>query len=984
MASTPSFGHGSFYYQSLETDGQSFIASRPFHAVYTTAATSVTWSTSSNCTISPSASSKDVYITCTEPAVEPITVYRNGDATTSDTFYVTVTKPDGCFEWHLATGSPGWESQYSNLVVPLGTNLHARLWVVDPLRLSTHEADGSAASPGDVSAQLTQGFYSIGQTPIVQAQYTPEISFSSVVYNDTGKFWDFYYNISSANSIPIVIGGTDVAIMDCVIENTEILLNAQRHSSASWLTSASLQTSTSTTPYFSIFRDACAKNLAFATSSTFGDGVLAMSQSFFVKPYETTLVNLLGVSNVHILDIATTTLGLTILTQNGIYFVNETSQAISTPSGLTASLGLTNLESLSYCDSSNIEPSTIGIHVVAWSNVAVSSAPVFYHSVDGGKSFTSVSMANVLSAGQIRDAVVQPIYNNYCFLVRDSTGTDKIVMYYPDEGVFQSGYVFSATVATSPLVDAGQKGSTPQITAPAQGGGEILVWGDALYYSPNGGMNIFQVNLLSRNPQLPAAGLTNTEYIAQVATASHSGAFAVLTSTNRVFYGSLGLSDAMEVAAGLLSGQLASLAFDEFDRLTVFMPSNGTGGSYVSSRIVSISNEVASPRPPIAANPTLTCPYLTWNVTLQTAYTLDIDESINFTATLTPLFGYSNKITTMFSNYSLITVSTNSTEYSAVDPYSNWDPILTRQQITSITPKSHLLSGITEIKVRPLTANLACLDSEHVSLLRVGCPRSRTMVFRGPNHLEPAHTLPTPDCNAAPQTVTLPAGLWTSDFATWSRPSYDKVVNYNCTQYGVPLQVFYGSTFVPAFDIYDGTTFVKTVEADIGIWEENGRNTFDYNMTAVQAGCHIASQSWFTAFASVGGNPINAWGPWDAKTSYPIFNATNYLGIVWKGGQGGIYMFKARVLDPDYSYCTLTAEFSLNVYGAPLALGTQIGIVLGSISVVLLCLAISYVWYLQARRKEAKEKEEEDERERVEAEREAVDEDVLLWKDKME
>jgi nitrate reductase gamma subunit len=80
----------------------------------------------------------------------------------------------------------------------------------------------------------------------------------------------------------------------------------------------------------------------------------------------------------------------------------------------------------------------------------------------------------------------------------------------------------------------------------------------------------------------------------------------------------------------------------------------------------------------------------------------------------------------------------------------------------------------------------------------------------------------------------------------------------------------------------------------------------------------------------------------------------------------------------------LTTQFAINVYGAPIAVGEQVGIVIGMTAGIAAFLGLSYMWYLRARRKEAKEKEEEDEREREEAEKGGEEEEVYLWKDKME
>jgi hypothetical protein len=45
------------------------------------------------------------------------------------------------------------------------------------------------------------------------------------------------------------------------------------------------------------------------------------------------------------------------------------------------------------------------------------------------------------------------------------------------------------------------------------------------------------------------------------------------------------------------------------------------------------------------------------------------------------------------------------------------------------------------------------------------------------------------------------------------------------------------------------------------------------------------------------------------------------------------------------SFCNLTAEFGVKVYGAPLPEATQLGILFGSMVLMLLVLAVSYLRY---------------------------------------
>eukprot|EP00163_Fabomonas_tropica_P020828 TRINITY_DN3673_c0_g1_i2.p1 TRINITY_DN3673_c0_g1~~TRINITY_DN3673_c0_g1_i2.p1 ORF type:complete len:146 (-),score=31.14 TRINITY_DN3673_c0_g1_i2:50-487(-) len=82
------------------------------------------------------------------------------------------------------------------------------------------------------------------------------------------------------------------------------------------------------------------------------------------------------------------------------------------------------------------------------------------------------------------------------------------------------------------------------------------------------------------------------------------------------------------------------------------------------------------------------------------------------------------------------------------------------------------------------------------------------------------------------------------------------------------------------------------------------------------------------------------------KTAYEILNSTGPNAMRFlPTGRDGIFIFQARVVDPDYSYCELTTEFALEVYGAPLTLFLIIIILLIVLAAIAVFLMVSYVYY---------------------------------------
>jgi uncharacterized membrane protein (DUF485 family) len=87
-----------------------------------------------------------------------------------------------------------------------------------------------------------------------------------------------------------------------------------------------------------------------------------------------------------------------------------------------------------------------------------------------------------------------------------------------------------------------------------------------------------------------------------------------------------------------------------------------------------------------------------------------------------------------------------------------------------------------------------------------------------------------------------------------------------------------------------------------------------------------------------------------------VFNSTNGNRFQWSGKQDTIYVFRATIVDPTFSFCELSTEFAVYVYGTPLSALVQVGIVVGFIVTVLSFLVVSFFWYRRSSR--AKEKQD--------------------------
>eukprot|EP00003_Mantamonas_plastica_P031978 TRINITY_DN850_c1_g1_i1.p1 TRINITY_DN850_c1_g1~~TRINITY_DN850_c1_g1_i1.p1 ORF type:complete len:276 (+),score=69.39 TRINITY_DN850_c1_g1_i1:412-1239(+) len=261
----------------------------------------------------------------------------------------------------------------------------------------------------------------------------------------------------------------------------------------------------------------------------------------------------------------------------------------------------------------------------------------------------------------------------------------------------------------------------------------------------------------------------------------------------------------------------------------------------------------------------------------------------------------------------------------------------------------------------PFASSLACDKPQNIGRVRVGCPPTRKLrvsfsQFANCDDFKPG---------GARHKYTVPGSVSNRDFSG-TASAVDQQLEYDYAKLGCPLRVFYGvSSFLPRFDIYDGETKISSLNADYVIWDTNGRFDITYNATALDVGCSNNPQTWDQQLAKSNKNPDSAWSrssyqscftPYKGQQNeadrntelgqirYNILNATGYNALRFIQ-RDGMFIFKARVVDPSVSYCELEIEFGVEVYGGPLnELVTTLAL-LGTIVIILLALTCSYYMY---------------------------------------
>ncbi|XP_067411384.1 cation channel sperm-associated auxiliary subunit epsilon-like [Emydura macquarii macquarii] len=163
---------------------------------------------------------------------------------------------------------------------------------------------------------------------------------------------------------------------------------------------------------------------------------------------------------------------------------------------------------------------------------------------------------------------------------------------------------------------------------------------------------------------------------------------------------------------------------------------------------------------------------------------------------------------------------------------------------------------------------------------------------------------------------------------------------------------------------YDGSTFVKTVEANFVLWEVQGRSDYNYNSSMKQVGCLHEAQTWFSMLKEHENHTLDEiWGPQtyrscfesklgplgDLNQQYQILNHSSYNSLIWPTEYSGIYVFRVKIVDPNFSFCDLNTIFAVRTYGIVESpnMGKVAGFSVLMLSIFVGILVISYFRYVK-------------------------------------
>ncbi|XP_039622988.1 cation channel sperm-associated protein subunit delta-like [Polypterus senegalus] len=209
----------------------------------------------------------------------------------------------------------------------------------------------------------------------------------------------------------------------------------------------------------------------------------------------------------------------------------------------------------------------------------------------------------------------------------------------------------------------------------------------------------------------------------------------------------------------------------------------------------------------------------------------------------------------------------------------------------------------------------------------IGCPPSKYIRISS-NFTVCEKDLFSPYQLANNFTYTISKNVYDPEFLSRSgSATEDLSVYYNYTKYGCPILVNSKIPWIPLLELWEDDKFVEYVPADFVLFETHGMFNFGYLKTVGTSQCVTQPQNWMEMLnRQVFPNPNTAW----TRKNYRNCRNTNgppithpdvhyevlkkdYWNKVKFPKYNGILIFKAIVVDPDYSFCSLNTTFSVYV-----------------------------------------------------------------------
>ncbi|KAL6037245.1 hypothetical protein STEG23_000010, partial [Scotinomys teguina] len=226
--------------------------------------------------------------------------------------------------------------------------------------------------------------------------------------------------------------------------------------------------------------------------------------------------------------------------------------------------------------------------------------------------------------------------------------------------------------------------------------------------------------------------------------------------------------------------------------------------------------------------------------------------------------------------------------------------------------------GIVLVQFRPSEFSKTCPMAKKVLEIAVGCDANKHIQVKGFNRTE---------CQRRDFSYVIDKEYLRDN------PPENLKIRYDVGKYGCPRRLEFNKPFHPIIELHNENGFVSKVTANFIVWEIHGRNDYTFNYTM--------KQNYRPCFSYAIGKPG------DLNQPYEILNMSNKNHLLWPMDHAGMYVFRVKILDPNFSFCNLTTIFAIETFGV--IPRPSLYLVAAFVFVLMLTLTsvlvLSYFWY---------------------------------------
>ncbi|XP_038947373.1 cation channel sperm-associated auxiliary subunit epsilon isoform X5 [Rattus norvegicus] len=477
---------------------------------------------------------------------------------------------------------------------------------------------------------------------------------------------------------------------------------------------------------------------------------------------------------------------------------------------------------------------------------------------------------------------------------------------------------------------------------------DMILWdGHSTYYSHN---NFTEVGIIETD-----SGNTNLSLIAEGSkvhnvVADTTGNILVKMENNDLFYIKDGIAEIVPLSRWVNTTAETALVLDKSFQVNILHYNQNLDEKYqLHLQSYPLVLELQSKNKGLEDM----CPYLTFQHDVHSQF-YHLDKGDSLTVWTQIVYPENRGLDILVDYYgSNILTWTQNTEYEIASGFCTKSMITRFFQTTNYESVKNYYdlekknTGLTLIKIRPSEYTRTCPTVIPVFEISVGCDPTKYIQVQGFNNTR---------CHRRDFSYVIDKELLRDS------PHENLKVRYEVAKYGCPRTVDMEEMFHPVVELYDENGFIKIVDANFILWEVHGRNDYMYNSTMQQNGCINEAQTWDIMIEENPGVPMeDIWGPQnyrpcfsyaigtpgDLSQPYEIINYSNKNALKWSSSYAAMYVYRLKVLDPNYSFCNLTTYFAIESLGQ--IPRSSIYLVAALVFVLMLTfisvLVLSYFWY---------------------------------------